>query len=112
MEHRKNGLQRITDLRQSFMSMIYPLIHLYKEDGYMLGAHLVSQTQKTFTRVNFTMRHFYGYSYNALMAPANYYNLAGCCNNTLWMGTWQLKKKGLGTLAIINQSIEQISMVD
>ena len=27
VEHRKNGLQRITDLHPSFMSMTYPLIH-------------------------------------------------------------------------------------
>ena len=34
VEHRKNGLQRISDLHPSFMSMTYPLIHPYGEDGY------------------------------------------------------------------------------
>ncbi|XP_075088408.1 uncharacterized protein LOC142170407 [Nicotiana tabacum] len=37
VEHRKKGLQRITDLHPSFMSMTYPLIHPYGEDGYRLG---------------------------------------------------------------------------
>ena len=32
VEHRTNGLQRITDLHPSFMSMTYPLIHPYGED--------------------------------------------------------------------------------
>ena len=61
MEHHKNGLQKITDLHSSFMSMTYPLIHPYDEDGHRLGIHLVSQSQKTHTRENLTMRHFYGY---------------------------------------------------
>ena len=32
VEHRKNGIQRISDLHPSFMSMTYPLIHPYGED--------------------------------------------------------------------------------
>ena len=32
VEHRKNGLQRITDLHPSFMDMNYPSIHPYGED--------------------------------------------------------------------------------
>ena len=63
-------------------------------------------------RDNLTIRQFMAIAYkNALMRPTLYYNLEGCCNNTLLMGTWQLKKKGLGTLEIINQNLEQISMV-
>ncbi|XP_015057654.1 uncharacterized protein LOC107003921 [Solanum pennellii] len=61
VEHRKNGLQRITDLHPSFMSMTYPLIHPYGEDGYRLGIQLVSQSQKTYTREHMTMRQYYGY---------------------------------------------------
>ncbi|KVH98723.1 hypothetical protein Ccrd_023051 [Cynara cardunculus var. scolymus] len=34
VEHRTTGLQRITDLHPSFMSMTYPLIHPYGEDGF------------------------------------------------------------------------------
>ena len=40
VEHRKNGLQRISDLHRSFMSMTYPLIHPYGEDGYRVGINL------------------------------------------------------------------------
>ncbi|XP_049362072.1 uncharacterized protein LOC125826778 [Solanum verrucosum] len=61
VEHRKNGLQRITDLHPCFMSMNYPLIHPYGEDGYRLGIPLDSASQKTYTRTNLTMRQFYGY---------------------------------------------------
>ncbi|XP_015075426.1 replication factor A protein 1-like [Solanum pennellii] len=61
VENRKNGLQRITDLHPSFMSMTYPLIHPYGEDGYRLGIQLVSQSQKNYTREHMTMRQYYGY---------------------------------------------------
>ncbi|XP_049387184.1 uncharacterized protein LOC125851434 [Solanum stenotomum] len=61
VDHRKNGLQRITDLHPCFMSMNYPLIHPYGEDGYRLGIPLDSASQKTYTRTNLTMRQFYGY---------------------------------------------------
>uniref|UniRef100_A0A3Q7IID8 Helitron helicase-like domain-containing protein n=1 Tax=Solanum lycopersicum TaxID=4081 RepID=A0A3Q7IID8_SOLLC len=61
VEHRKNGLQRITDLHPSFMSMTFPLIHPYGEDEYRLGIQLVSQSQKTYTREHMTMRQYYGY---------------------------------------------------
>ncbi|KAH0781487.1 hypothetical protein KY290_001085 [Solanum tuberosum] len=61
VEQRKKGLQRITILHPSFMSMTYPLIHPYGEDGYRLGILLVSESHKTYTRENMTMRQFYGY---------------------------------------------------
>lgn len=59
VEHRKNGLQRITDLHPSFMSMTYPLIHPYGEDGYRLGILLTDIIKKTFAREKLTMRQFY-----------------------------------------------------
>ncbi|XP_070048226.1 uncharacterized protein [Nicotiana tomentosiformis] len=59
VEHRKNGLQRITDLHPSFMSMTYPLIHPYGEDGYRLGILLTDVIKKTFAREKLTMRQFY-----------------------------------------------------
>ena len=59
VEHRKKGLQRITDLHPSFMSMTYPLIHPYGEDGYRLGIQLVDVRNKSFTRNELTMRQFY-----------------------------------------------------
>uniref|UniRef100_A0A3Q7EEM9 Uncharacterized protein n=1 Tax=Solanum lycopersicum TaxID=4081 RepID=A0A3Q7EEM9_SOLLC len=40
LSNRKNGLQRISDLHSSFMSMTYPLIHPYGEDGYRVGINL------------------------------------------------------------------------
>ncbi|XP_059285058.1 uncharacterized protein LOC132038402 [Lycium ferocissimum] len=61
VEHRQNGLQRITDLHPSFMSMTYPLIHPYGEDGYRLGILLEDVTNKTYIRQKLTMRQFYGF---------------------------------------------------
>ena len=40
VEHRSNGLQRITNMDPSFMSMTYPLIHPYGEDGYRIDIPL------------------------------------------------------------------------
>jgi len=48
---------------------------------------------------------------NALMRPTLYYKVAGCCNNTLWMGSWQFKKKDLGTSGIIKQNLGLIFLV-
>lgn len=59
VEHQKNGLQRITNLHPSFMSMSYPLIHPYGEDEYRLGIRLVDVRNKAFTRNELTMRQFY-----------------------------------------------------
>ncbi|KAM3266608.1 hypothetical protein P3L10_003603 [Capsicum annuum] len=59
VEHRKNGLQRITDLHPSFMSMTYPLIHPFGEDRYRLGINLVEVNNKTHKRQNLSMREFY-----------------------------------------------------
>ncbi|KAH0644169.1 hypothetical protein KY284_032053 [Solanum tuberosum] len=59
VEHRKNGLQRITDLHPSFMSMTYPLIHPYGEDGYRLGINLADVINKTYKRQKLSMRDFY-----------------------------------------------------
>nr|XP_009789935.1 PREDICTED: uncharacterized protein LOC104237479 [Nicotiana sylvestris] len=59
VEHRKNRHQRITDLHPSFMSMTYPLIHPYGEDGYRLGILLTDVINKTFAREQLTMRQFY-----------------------------------------------------
>lgn len=42
MEHCKNGVQWITDLHPSLMSMNYSFIHPYWENGYRLGILFVS----------------------------------------------------------------------
>uniref|UniRef100_A0A3Q7FIZ2 Helitron helicase-like domain-containing protein n=1 Tax=Solanum lycopersicum TaxID=4081 RepID=A0A3Q7FIZ2_SOLLC len=59
VEHMKNGLQRISDLHPSFMSMTYPLIHPYGEDGYRVGINLGDVINKTYKRQKLTMRDFY-----------------------------------------------------
>ena len=59
VEHRTNGLQRITDLHPSFMSMTYPLIHPYGEDGYRIDILLRDLTKTSFKRQKLTMRQHY-----------------------------------------------------
>ena len=59
VEHRTNGLQRITDLHPSFMSMTYPLIHPYGEDGYRIDIPLRDLNQTPFKRQKLTMRQHY-----------------------------------------------------
>lgn len=56
LEYRKNGLQRITNLFQSFLSMTYPLIHSYGEDEYRLGIKLADVINKTCKRQKLSMR--------------------------------------------------------
>uniref|UniRef100_A0A3Q7GHN3 ATP-dependent DNA helicase n=1 Tax=Solanum lycopersicum TaxID=4081 RepID=A0A3Q7GHN3_SOLLC len=46
MNTAKNGLQRITNLHLSFISMTYPLIQPYEEDGCSLGIRLVCIQQR------------------------------------------------------------------
>lgn len=59
VEHRTNGLQRITDLHPSFMSMTYPLIHPYGEDGYRENIQLQNMTGSSTKRQFVTMRQYY-----------------------------------------------------
>ncbi|XP_062080881.1 uncharacterized protein LOC133785677 [Humulus lupulus] len=59
VEHRTKGIQRITYLHPSFMSMTYPLIHPYGEDGYRLGIPLRDVTESSFKRQKLTMRQHY-----------------------------------------------------
>ncbi|XP_062085732.1 uncharacterized protein LOC133791836 [Humulus lupulus] len=59
VEHRTKGIQRITDLHPSFMSMTYPLIHPYGEDEYRLGIPLRDVTESSFKRQKLTMRQHY-----------------------------------------------------
>lgn len=37
---RKTGVRKISDLHPSFMTLTYPLIHPYGEDGYRVGIPL------------------------------------------------------------------------
>ncbi|XP_062085728.1 uncharacterized protein LOC133791833 [Humulus lupulus] len=59
VEHRTKGIQRIRDLHPNFMSMTYPLIHPYGEDGYRLGIPLRDITESSFKRQKLTMRQHY-----------------------------------------------------
>ncbi|XP_062075050.1 uncharacterized protein LOC133779064 [Humulus lupulus] len=59
VEHRTKGIKRITDLHPSFMSMTYPLVHPYGEDGYRLGIPLRDVTESSFKRQKLTMRQHY-----------------------------------------------------
>uniref|UniRef100_A0A803PIA8 ATP-dependent DNA helicase n=1 Tax=Cannabis sativa TaxID=3483 RepID=A0A803PIA8_CANSA len=61
VEHRTNGLQRITDLHPSFMSMTYPLIHPYGEDGYRLHIPFRVVTETTSKRKQLTMLQYYSF---------------------------------------------------
>lgn len=89
VENRKNRLQSITDLHPSFTPMTYPLIQPYGEDRYNLGICLVSESHKTYTRENLTMRQFYGYCYNNdLIRDTLFYKLIDYCSSTWWMVTW------------------------
>ncbi|KAL8087815.1 hypothetical protein AgCh_037814 [Apium graveolens] len=71
VRHRTKGITYIDELHPSYMSMAYPLIHPYGEDGYRLG-----------------------YSKEP-MRGIPYFWRDGSCNNIEWMLTWLLSKKGL-----------------
>ncbi|KVH99519.1 hypothetical protein Ccrd_022246, partial [Cynara cardunculus var. scolymus] len=59
VEHRTTGLQRITDLHPSFMSMTYPLIHPYGEDGFRENILLQNMDGSSSKRQLVTMRQYY-----------------------------------------------------
>ncbi|XP_060969574.1 uncharacterized protein LOC133036831 [Cannabis sativa] len=59
VEHRTNGLQRITDLHPSFMPMTYPLIHPYGEDGYRLRIPFRGELENESDTKKLTMRQYY-----------------------------------------------------
>ncbi|KVI04654.1 hypothetical protein Ccrd_017025 [Cynara cardunculus var. scolymus] len=56
VEHRTTELQRITDLHPSFMSMTYPLIHPYGEDGFKQNILLQNMDGSSSKRQFVTMR--------------------------------------------------------
>lgn len=62
VEHRKIGLQRITELHPKFMALQYPLLFPYGEDGYTNGlSHQNPETGKTYKRQTVTMRQYYAF---------------------------------------------------
>ena len=61
VDHKSNGLQRISDIHPSFMAMQYPLLFPYGEDGYQLGITYKNNSLKRKTKQNcMTIREYYG----------------------------------------------------
>ncbi|KAK1577103.1 hypothetical protein Q3G72_018996 [Acer saccharum] len=46
VEHKSDGLQRISELHLSFMAMQYPLLFPYDEDGFQLGIKYITNDGK------------------------------------------------------------------
>lgn len=62
VEHQNLGLKRISDLHPSFMSLQYPILFPYGEDGYMIKIpYQQSPLRKKGAREFLTMREFYAY---------------------------------------------------
>ncbi|XP_020080111.1 uncharacterized protein LOC109703807 [Ananas comosus] len=62
VEHKTEGLKRISDLHPSFMAMQYPILFPYGEDGFRLGIRCrQTSRRKTNSRQCVTMREFYAY---------------------------------------------------
>lgn len=62
IEHRSNGLRRISDLHPAFMPMQYPLLFPYGEDGFHLNIPYQKWNHITKTkRGTMTAREFYVY---------------------------------------------------
>ncbi|KAK0603385.1 hypothetical protein LWI29_004385 [Acer saccharum] len=50
VEHKSDGLQRISELHPSFMAMQYPLLFPYGEDGFQLGIKYITNDGKRKTK--------------------------------------------------------------
>nr|CAD1832249.1 unnamed protein product [Ananas comosus var. bracteatus] len=62
VEHKTDGLKRISELHPSFMAMQYPILFPYGEDGFRIGIEYNgSSRRKIGSRKNVTMREFYAY---------------------------------------------------
>jgi hypothetical protein len=55
------GQQRISDIHPKLMSLQYPLLFPYKEDGYTLQIPYHLQPGKEYKRKNVTMLEYYAY---------------------------------------------------
>ena len=51
--------RHIDELHPSYMSLAYPLIHPFGEDGYRLGIPLADKSSQTFKRQSLTMCQYY-----------------------------------------------------
>ncbi|XP_020082238.1 uncharacterized protein LOC109705866, partial [Ananas comosus] len=62
VEHKTQGLKRISDLHPSFMAMQYPILFPYDEDGFRIDIKYYGTAgKKVGTRKCATMREFYAY---------------------------------------------------
>ena len=62
VENKSNNLQRITKLHLSYMSLQYPLLFPYKEDGYRIDLNLnTNNMSEQSSRKIISMRAFYCY---------------------------------------------------
>ncbi|PKI36227.1 hypothetical protein CRG98_043379 [Punica granatum] len=62
VEHKSGRLQRITKLHPSFMTLQYPLLFPYREDGFRLGAsHHNPETGKRYKQQTVTVRQYYAF---------------------------------------------------
>ena len=62
IEHKQQGLQRITEIHPSFMSLQYPLLFPYGKDGYRPEIlKTTGDVTKKAKRKEITMREFYAY---------------------------------------------------
>ncbi|KAI9177863.1 hypothetical protein LWI28_020020 [Acer negundo] len=62
VEHKSDGLQRISELHPSFMAMQYPLLFPYGEDSFQLGIKYITNDGKRKTkRQCVTIREYYAY---------------------------------------------------
>lgn len=69
VEHKTQGLKRISDLHPSFMAMQYPILFPYGEDGFRVNIkYNGSSGRKVGTRKCVTMREFYAYRIHNRMA--------------------------------------------
>ncbi|XP_074361953.1 uncharacterized protein LOC141702153 [Apium graveolens] len=59
VRHRTKGVTHIDELHPSYMSMVYPLIHPYGEDGYRLGIPLADRSSQASKRQALSMCQYY-----------------------------------------------------
>lgn len=63
VDHKSNGLQRISELHPSYMAMQYPLLFPYGEDGFHENIPFsMNLGRRKTSRGNITMREFYSYT--------------------------------------------------
>ena len=72
IEHKSEGLKRISDLHPSFMAMQYPLLFPYGEDGYHTDMKYANSPKKERgKRKRLTMREYYAYIIQQRMNSGN-----------------------------------------